>query len=91
MIAEAAVVPVVVVTVKVAVTLPAATVTEAGTTAAALLLDKATEMPPVGAAALSVIVPVEEVPRATLVGFRETLASAAEAVMVRVAAELTPL
>jgi hypothetical protein len=90
-VAVAAVVPVVVVTAKVAVVLPAATVTEAGTTAAALLLDNATETPPLGAAALSVIVPVEEVPRATLVGFRETLASAAGAVMVRVAVELTPL
>ena len=47
-----------VVTVKVAVVLPAGTVTEAGTVAAAvLLLDKATVMPPVGAEEANVTVP----------------------------------
>jgi hypothetical protein len=88
--AEAAAVPAVVVTLKVAVVLPAATATEAGTAAAALLLDKATETPPIGAAALRVIVPVEEVPRATLVGLRDKLEGADKTVMVRVAVLLTP-
>jgi len=62
----------VVVTVKVAVVLPAATVTLAGTTADELLVDKLTEAPPVGAAALRVTVPVEELPPVTLLGLSET-------------------
>jgi hypothetical protein len=69
-----------VVTVKVALALPAATVTEAGTVAAALLLESETETPPVGAAPLSVTVPVVDVPLVTLVGLtasedRETVAA----------------
>ena len=59
-------------TVKVALVLPAATVTEAGTTAAALLLVRDTETPPVGAAPLKVTVPVEDVPLVTLVGLTPT-------------------
>jgi hypothetical protein len=43
---------------KVAIVLPAATVTDAGTVTALLLLTSATESPPVGAALLSVTVPV---------------------------------
>ena len=57
--------------VKVAVLAPAATVTEAGTTAAEELLDRATDTPPVGATADSVTVPVEEAPLATLAGLTE--------------------
>jgi hypothetical protein len=90
-VAVAAVVPAVVVTVKVAVVLPAATVTEAGTVAAVVLLVRATEMPPAGAALLKVTVPMEEAPRATLVGLSDTEESAAAAVMVRAAVLLTPL
>ena len=89
--AVAAVVPAVVVTVKVAVVLPAATATVAGTAAATSLLVRATEMPPVGAAVLRVTVPVDTAPRATLAGLRDTDESAADAVMVRVAVLLTPL
>ena len=74
-------VTVVVVTVKFAVVFPAATVTLAGTVAEALLLDKATEMPPVGAAAFRVTVPVEELPPVTEAGFSETEDSAAPGVM----------
>jgi len=61
-----------VVTLKVAVLLPAATVTEAGTLVDALLLDRETEIPPVGAVALKVTVPIEDAPPTTLVGFSET-------------------
>jgi hypothetical protein len=60
-----------VVTAKVAVVLPAATVTEAGTVAAAvLLLDKVTVAPLVGAAAANVTVPVDVVPPVTEVGLK---------------------
>jgi hypothetical protein len=81
----------VVVTVNVAVVLPAVTVALAGTAAEALLLDKATEIPPLGAALVKVTVPVEEVPPVTLVGLRETDESAAAGVMVRGAVLLTLL
>jgi hypothetical protein len=90
-VAVAAVVPAVVVTVKVAVVLPAATATEAGTAATVLLLDKVTETPPVGAALLKVTVPVEEAPRVTLAGLRETDESAVETVIARAAVLLAPL
>jgi hypothetical protein len=91
MVAEAATVPAVVVTVNVAVVLPAGTVTEAGRAAAVLLLDRETEMPPVGAALVKVTVPVEDEPRVTLVGLSVTVESAVETVMVRVAVWLLPL
>ena len=48
---------------------PAGTVTLAGTIAtAALLLDKETAAPPLGAGALNVTVPVDEFPPVTLEG-----------------------
>jgi hypothetical protein len=61
-----------VLTVNVALVAPAATVTLDGTVAAAvLLLERATNVPPDGAAPLSVTVPVEDcVPPTTLVGVR---------------------
>ena len=61
------------VTVKVAVVFPAATVTDDGTVAAAVLsLDRATESPPVAAGPLRVTVPVELLsPPVTLVGLKE--------------------
>jgi hypothetical protein len=59
----------VVVIVNVADVVPAATVTVAGTCAVdALLLDSATTVPPVGAAAFSVTVPVDDAPPITEVG-----------------------
>src|SRR5207247_438380 len=59
-----------VLTVNVALVAPAATVTLEGTLAAVvLLLESVTTAPPVGAAPLSVTVPVEEFPPVTLVGF----------------------
>jgi hypothetical protein len=57
-------------TVKVALVLPAGTVTLEGTLAAALLLESITCAPAVGAGSLSVTVPVGDcVPPVTLVGF----------------------
>ena len=59
-----------VLTVKVALLAPAATVTVAGTVAEdVLLLERETTAPPVGAGPLSVTVPVEGDPPVTLVGF----------------------
>ena len=77
-----------VVAVKVAVVAPASTVTVPGTCAAAVLLElKLTTAPPVGAAPLSVTVPVEELPPTTDVGFRLTefrIAAVTVSVAVRV-------
>jgi hypothetical protein len=62
-----------VVTEKVAVVAPAATVTLAGTCAAVvLLLVRVTVAPPVGAAPLNVTVPLEELPPVTVVGLTAT-------------------
>jgi hypothetical protein len=61
----------VVVTEKVAVVAPAATVTLAGTVATEVLsLDNVTAAPPAGAGVANVMLPVEGVPPATLVGFK---------------------
>ena len=63
-------------TVKLAVLVPAATVTLAGTCAAlVLLLDSITTAPPAGAAAANVTVPVDEVPPTTDVGLIVTVLS----------------
>lgn len=58
----------VVVTVNVLLVAPAATVTLVGTVAAAELSERVTTVPPEGAAAASVTVPVDEAPPATLDG-----------------------
>jgi hypothetical protein len=56
---------------KVALVVPEAMLTLAGTVAAAvLLLDRVTTIPDDGAAALSVTVPCDGLPPTTLVGFR---------------------
>ena len=56
---------------KVAVVPPAGTVTLAGTLATpGLVLESDTTVPPLGAGALSVAVPVEELPPVTLDGLR---------------------
>jgi hypothetical protein len=76
----------VVVTWNVPVVWPAATVAVAGTLADALLLDSATVAAP-AAAPLSVMVPVDAVPPATLVGFnvREVIAGLTSTVRLAVA------
>lgn len=88
---------------KVADDEPAGTVTLAGVVALALLSDRLTTIPPVGAKPVKVTVPVEEVPPVTVAGLIDTALRAAGlmvrfavavpfsvAVMVAVAAELTP-
>ena len=65
----------VVATVKVALAAPAGTVTLAGTVAALELSESDTAAPPVGAAALSDTVPVDELPPTTLVGLSDTAES----------------
>jgi hypothetical protein len=79
-----------VVTVKVAVEAPAATVTDAGTVAAAVFEEESvTAAPPAAAMPVSVTVPVELVPPSTLAGARVTDVSAA-GVTVSVAVWVTP-
>jgi hypothetical protein len=69
-----------VLTVKVALIAPAATVTLEGTAAAVvLLLESVTCAPPAGAGPLSVAVPVEEFPPVTLVGLSESEERATDA------------
>ena len=60
---------------KFALVAPAGTVTLAGTVTAAELSDNVTAVPPEGAAALRVTVPVEEFPPTTLVGFSDSAES----------------
>ena len=57
---------------KFPVVAPPATVTLAGTVAAALLLERVTRAPPAGAALLSVTVPVEDAPPARVAGLKDT-------------------
>ena len=93
MVAVVAAVTAAVVAVNVALLAPAATVTLAGTVAAALL-DSDTTAPPAGAALVSVTVPVEEAPPVTLLGLSATvfrLAGGGTGVTVSVAVRLTPL
>lgn len=77
-----------VVTLKVALVAPAATVTPGGTVAAVLLLVSDTAAPPLGAAALSVTVPWAVLPPVTDVGLTVTaliVAPAGCCVIVRLA------
>ena len=61
-----------VLTEKVAVVAPAATVTLAGVVAEGSLLDSVTTAPPAGAALPRVTVPVEELPPVTVEGLRDS-------------------
>jgi hypothetical protein len=72
--------------VKVAVLDPAATVTLAGTKATVPVVHSSTDVPPAGAAAVSVTVPVDDVPVVTLAGLTETDERATVAAGVRVSA-----
>jgi hypothetical protein len=72
-------VTVLVVTVNVALELPALTVTMAGTLAAALSLDSETTTPPVGAGPVNEMVPADEPPPVRLTGFSDTPESATAA------------
>lgn len=76
-------------TVKVAVELPAATVTLEVAVALARLEVSETEIPPVGAAPLRVTVPVELVPPITVFGESETV-EIATGLIVRVAVTDVP-
>jgi len=78
-------------TVKVALELPAATVTLVGTVATAmLLLASATTTPPADAIALRVTVPLEVLPAATLAGVRSTEESVGAGIRVRLEDWVTP-
>ncbi len=82
MVTEVDAVTVAVLTVKVALPAPAATVTLAGTVATAvLLLDKLTTASPLGAAPLSVTVPCEAFPPVTLVGETPTPVSVSDVLL----------
>lgn len=76
-------------TVNVAVVWLAATVTLAGTVAAALLLPRVTEIPPLGAGPSSVTVPVDEAPPVTAVGLSPSVETDG-ALTVKVAFFATP-
>jgi hypothetical protein len=81
-----------VVIVKVALVAPDATVTLAGTVAAAVLpLVKVTVAPGAGAAAVKVTVPCDELPPTTLLGFSVSELAAVAAATVSVAGCVTPL
>jgi len=60
----------VVLTVNIADVALAGTTTDAGTVVDPELLDKSTVMPPVGAGPFKVTVPVDDIPPATVVGFK---------------------
>ena len=91
MVAVAVLLTLLVVMVNVAVVAPAATVTETGTCAAALLLERLTNVPPVGAALDNVTVPVDELPPRRLVGFTPTESNVGSGLIVSPAVLVTPL
>src|SRR5262249_29303499 len=96
MVTDVDAVTVLVVTVNVALLLPAGTVTLGGTgtvAAAVLLLASVTAAPPAGAAPLNVTVPTEDEPAITLVGFNVSVVSVTAAgggVTVKTAFAPTP-
>jgi len=82
-----------VVTAKVAVVDPAAIVTWSGTNATVPVVQSSTTMPPAGAAAFRVTVPVDDAPVVTLAGLTETeeRATLADGAIVSAAVLLVPL
>src|SRR4051812_20970150 len=72
----------VVVAVNVLLVAPGATVTLVGTVTAEELSDKVTTAPPAGAAAVSLTVPVDELPPTTAVGLSDTPDNVADAARV---------
>jgi hypothetical protein len=72
--------------VKLAVLDPAATVTLDGTKATVPVVHSSTDVPPAGAATVSVTVPVDDAPVVTLAGLTETDERATVAAGVRVSA-----
>jgi hypothetical protein len=78
-----------VVAVNAAVLLPALTVTVAGSATAELLSDRVTTMPPLGAGAVNVTIPIEGIPAVTRDGLNETLESFATGVTMRLAVFVT--
>jgi hypothetical protein len=80
------------VAVKLAVVVPAATVTDAGTVRAALLEESPTDAPPVSAAEVNVTVQAEVAPDATELGAHDKLETAgAGGATVTVAVFVIPL
>jgi len=80
-----------VVTVNVAVVLPAATVTDAGMlTTETLLLERLTAIPPLGAASLSVTVPVDELLPKTAAGLNVSEATVGTGTTVRLEDTVLP-
>ena len=71
--------------VKVVEVLLAGTVTEAGTLSAVLLLERATALPPVGAAWFRVTVQVVDAPEFTLVGLQASVETSTGATRLKVA------
>jgi hypothetical protein len=69
---------------KVAEALVAGTVTDAGTVTAALLLESATALPPVGAAWLRVTVHVLDAPELTLAGLQARVETSVGAARLKV-------
>ena len=94
MAAEVEVVTELVVILKLALLLPAVTVTLVGTLVALEFSESVTTAPPAGAAALNVTVPVEEFPPTKLVGLRDSVESVVPVdtvgLMVNVAFCVTP-
>jgi hypothetical protein len=78
-------------TLKIAVEFPAGTVTVAGTVADELLLETPTEIPPLGAGLLNVMVPMDGLPPATVTGFTDTHVKAAAGLTVSWAVFMAPL
>ena len=90
MVAEVEAATATVVTVNVVLVAPAAMVTDAGTVADAVLLERPTIAPPAGAGPFNVTVPVEEDTPETVAGFNVTV-EGAKGLTVSTAGSVEPL